>query len=214
MNALTPASPPSLILLLGAHSDDIEIGCGGAVLHLARRYPAARIVWAVFSGDVQRAREARRSAADFTRGRAALIVTESFRDGFFPAQFEQLKTRFELLKAEVQPDLIFTHRGDDAHQDHRAISQLTWNTFRNHMILEYEIPKWDGDLGTPNIFVPVNKQDAQKKTRLLMKHFGTQRSKHWFTADTFAALMRIRGLECASPSGLAEGFYGRKLTLA
>jgi LmbE family N-acetylglucosaminyl deacetylase len=213
VNALTFSSQPRTILYLGAHSDDIEIGCGGTVLHLAKRYPGARIVWAVFSGDIQRAREAHRSAADFTRGSALTFVTESFRDGYFPFQGELIKARFEALKTEVQPDLIFTHRHDDAHQDHRLLAQLTWNTFRNHLIFEYEIPKWDGDLRTPNCYVSLDKAIVAKKTRLLLKHFGTQRSKHWFTADTFTALMRLRGLECASPSGFAEGFYGRKLAV-
>jgi LmbE family N-acetylglucosaminyl deacetylase len=201
------------VLCLGAHSDDIEIGCGGAQLHLAGRYPDAEFVWVVFSGDSARAREALASAKDWLRGVRYRVILESFRDGFFPYQGEAIKDRFEQLKSEVKPDLIFTHRLDDAHQDHRTLAQFAWNTFRNHTILQYEIPKGDGDLGTPNFYMPVSRAHAARKTRLLQKHFATQRNKHWFTAETFMGLMRLRGLECASPTGLAEGFYARKLLL-
>jgi LmbE family N-acetylglucosaminyl deacetylase len=200
------------LLCIGAHSDDIEIGCGAMLLQLIEHYPDMQVTWLVLSGDAARAAEARASAQAFLGDRHS-VLTESFRDGFFPYHGEALKERFEALKQRVQPDLILTHRSDDAHQDHRTAAQLTWNTFRNHAILEYEIPKWDGDLLTPNAYVPVSRAHAELKTTLLMKHFGSQRNKHWFTADTFLALMRIRGLECASPSGLAEGFHARKLTL-
>ncbi len=212
-DAQHPGHAVRTVLCLGAHSDDIEIGCGGAVLHLTERFPDAEFVWAVFSGDATRAREARASAGDWLRRTRRRVLLETFRDGFFPFQGAAIKERFEQLKVEVQPDLIFTHRLDDAHQDHRTLAQLTWNTFRNHTILHYEIPKFDGDLGTPNVYVPVSRAQAARKTRLLQKHFATQRNKHWFTAETFMSLLRLRGLECASPTGLAEGFYARKLVL-
>jgi LmbE family N-acetylglucosaminyl deacetylase len=213
MLGLSTTRAPRVILCLGAHSDDIEIGCGGTLLSLVKRYPSAHIVWAVFSADAQRASEARASAGAYLRGTTHSLVLSTFRDGFFPSQLEPIKERFEALKSDFRPDLIFTHRGDDAHQDHRALSQLTWNTFRDNLILEYEIPKWDGDLKTPSIYVALDLKQAQRKTALLMRHFGTQRNKHWFTPETFNGLMRIRGLECASPSGYAEGFFGRKVRL-
>jgi LmbE family N-acetylglucosaminyl deacetylase len=213
MIGLSAARAPRLILCLGAHSDDIEIGCGGTLLALIKRYPAARFVWAVFSGDARRAAEASASARAYLRGVDHAVVLSAFRDGFFPSQLESIKERFEALKTDFAPDVIFTHRSDDAHQDHRTLSQLTWNTFRDHLILEYEIPKWDGDLKTPNIYVPLPPVIVKRKTALLMRHFGTQRNKHWFTPETFNGLMRIRGLECASPSGYAEGFHSRKMSL-
>jgi LmbE family N-acetylglucosaminyl deacetylase len=211
MLGLKTARAPRTILCLGAHSDDIEIGCGGALLSLVKRYPSAHIAWVVFSGDERRASEARASARAYLRGVSHSLVLSAFRDGYFPSQLEPIKECFESLKTEFRPDLIFTHRGDDAHQDHRVLSQLAWNTFRDNLILEYEIPKWDGDLKTPNLYVALDLKHAQRKTELLMRHFGTQRNKHWFAPETFNGLMRIRGLECASPSGYAEGFFGRKL---
>ncbi len=204
--------PVKSVLCIGAHSDDIEIGCGGALLQLARAFPQAHFHWLVLSGSPQRAREARASAAAFMRGYRFTLTCATFRDGYFPFQGEALKDHFETLKPVV-PDIVFTHRREDAHQDHRQVAQLTWNTFRDHCILEYEIPKWDGDLRTPNVYVRLDKAIALKKTRLLMKHFGTQRNKHWFTSDTFLSLLRLRGLECASPSGFAEGFHGYKIAL-
>ena len=204
--------PVKSVLCIGAHSDDIEIGCGGALLHLARSFPQAHFHWVVLSGSPLRAREARASAAAFMRGHHFTLTCATFRDGYFPFQGEALKEHFETLKP-IKPDIIFTHRREDAHQDHRQVAQLTWNTFRDHCILEYEIPKWDGDLRTPNVYVRLDKAIAAKKTRLLIKHFGTQRNKHWFTPDTFLGLLRLRGLECASPSGFAEGFHGYKIAL-
>lgn len=204
--------PVKSVLCVGAHSDDIEIGCGGALLQLARSYPQAHFSWVVLSGSPQRAREARASAAAFMRGCNYTLSCDTFRDGYFPFQGEALKERFETLKP-ITPDIVFTHRREDAHQDHRQVAQLTWNTFRDHCILEYEIPKWDGDLRTPNVYVRLDKAVAARKTRLLMRHFGTQRNKHWFTPDTFLGLLRLRGLECASPSGFAEGFHGYKIAL-
>jgi LmbE family N-acetylglucosaminyl deacetylase len=204
---------PLRVLCLGAHSDDIEIGCGGTLLKLAESAPL-EVRWVVFSGNRQRADEASRSAEAFLEKAARTkIFLESHRDGFFPSKFCEIKEYFERLKGEFAPDLIFTHFRDDRHQDHRLISDLSWNTFRNHLILEYEIPKYDGDLQSPNSYVCLNEAFCRQKVRLLMKHFGSQRSKHWFCEDLFLGLLRIRGMECASPSGFAEAFYCRKLML-
>lgn len=202
------------ILCLGAHSDDLEIGCGGTILHLARKNPNVSVHWVVFSGAGDRGREAKASAERFLAGiQSRQIVLKEFRDGFFPYTGGQVKEFFETLKSEISPDLIFTHYRNDLHQDHRLISELTWNTFRNHAILEYEIPKYDGDLGAPNLFVPLSDELAQQKIDILMSVFGTQRGKHWFGEELFRSLMRIRGMECAS-GGYAEAFYGRKLVLS
>jgi LmbE family N-acetylglucosaminyl deacetylase len=137
----------------------------------------------------------------------------AFRDGYFPAQFAEIKEAFEDVARDFRPDVVFTHTRDDRHQDHRVISDLTWNTFRNHLILEYEIPKWDGDLGRPNFYVPVSRAAARRKTRALLSVFGTQRSKDWFTEETFLGLMRLRGMECRAAGGHAEAFHARKVTL-
>jgi LmbE family N-acetylglucosaminyl deacetylase len=203
------------LLALGAHADDIEIGCGGTILHLIERGLVATATWVVFSGAEQRAGEAHASAAAFVEGvNEQSVVVHGFRDGFFPYSGATIKETFERLKQEVDPDLVVTHRGDDAHQDHRLISELTWNTFRNHLVLEYEIPKYDGDLGRPNLFVPLEEPTYRRKLELLQKHFPSQHSKPWFTEDTFLALMRLRGMESNAPSRYAEGFYCRKLLLA
>jgi LmbE family N-acetylglucosaminyl deacetylase len=171
--------------------------------------------WCVLSGPGERGEEAKTSAADFlSLAAAAEIEVMSFRDGFFPTQAEAIKTWFETLKTRTNPDIIFTHRRDDAHQDHREVCRLTWNTFRDHLILEYEIPKWDGDLGQPNLYVPATANALQRKIDLLAKHFGSQRSKHWFDAESFRGLARLRGMECRAPEYYAEAFFARKLTLA
>jgi LmbE family N-acetylglucosaminyl deacetylase len=202
------------ILCLGAHSDDIEIGLGGTLIDLIARGLTIDVRWCVFSGSGLRENEARESAADFLIGAASSrIDVLAFRDGFFPQQGEEIKSWFENLKSSVCPDFIFTHNRMDAHQDHREINQLTWNTFRDHCILEYEIPKWDGDMGQPNLFVPVAEAAQRRKVELLIKHFGTQRSKHWFDAETFNGLARLRGMECRAPERYAEAFYARKLML-
>jgi LmbE family N-acetylglucosaminyl deacetylase len=202
------------ILCLGAHSDDIEIGAGATLLTLLARNVLLDVRWCVLSGADGRDREARASAADFVSTAAiASVEVGGFRDGFFPEQGEAIKSWFETLKAEVDPDIILTHHRNDAHQDHRAVSRLTWNTFRDHCILEYEIPKWDGDIGQPNIYVPISAEVLERKIELLMEHFGTQRSKHWFDTETFRALARLRGMECRAPDRYAEAFFGRKLTL-
>lgn len=200
------------VLLLGAHSDDIEIGCGGTVLRFLAETCGADVAWAVFSGGTERQQEARASASAFLIGaQLKLIHCFDFKDGFFPKQWAEIKEEVEGLRREFEPDVIFTHCREDRHQDHRVLSDLAWNTFRNHTIFEYEIPKYDGDLGSPNVFVPLDEDVCHKKVQLLLTHFGSQRNKGWFSADLFLGLMRMRGMECASPSGFAEGFYCRKL---
>jgi LmbE family N-acetylglucosaminyl deacetylase len=208
--ALQPGAAPR-VLCLGAHCDDIEIGCGGAILRLARAYPELTIHWVVLSSTPERATEARASAEAFLAGvRNRQIIVQSFRDGFFPYLGAEIKGFFEELKG-FRPDLIFTHTRHDLHQDHRATCELTWNTFRNHAILEYEIPKYDGDLGSPNFFVHLDQATCAEKIRLLLESFPSQHGKHWFTEETFRALMRIRGIESAAPELYAEGFYCRKI---
>lgn len=208
-----PAAPLT-VLCLGAHSDDIEIGCGGTLLHLLSVRPNLRVVWVVFSGHGEREREARASASLFlqTAARQEVIVM-NFRDGFFPYQGMQIKEAFEALKKDVDPDLIFTHQRDDRHQDHRTISDLTWNTWRHHFILEYEIPKYDGDLGRPNCFVPLDKDVCARKISNILEVFKTEGNKAWMTEDTFEAILRLRGVECAAPGRYAEAFHCRKLVL-
>jgi LmbE family N-acetylglucosaminyl deacetylase len=202
------------ILCLGSHSDDIEIGCGGTILRLAEQFPGSLFHWVVFSAEGVRSAEAQRAAELFVdRRRLQGPVLKTFRDGFLPFQGAELKDVFEDLKKTVSPDLILTHYRNDAHQDHRLLCELTWNTFRNHLILEYEIPKYDGDLGRPNVFVPLEREVCQKKVSYLMEAFQSQRSKHWFQEETFLGLMRLRGMECNAPSGYAEAFYSRKIVL-
>ena len=201
------------VLCLGAHSDDIEIGCGGTLLKLARECEQLELLWVVFSAEGARRREAMASAKSFLGSAVTIrLRVEKFRASYFPFQAEPIKDVFESLKP-FEPDVVFTHYRDDRHQDHRILSDLTWNTFRNHLILEYEIPKYDGDLGAPNLFVRLQKQQARKKARHVCEHFQTQGNKHWFSEDTFLGLMRLRGIECASPSGYAEAYYCRKFVV-
>lgn len=201
------------VLCLGAHSDDIEIGCGGTLLKLMADHARLEIRWVVLSAEGARAAEARNSARAFLRraGRSEVVIKD-FRGSFFPFQGEQIKEFFETHKS-FEPDLVFTHYRDDRHQDHRVLSDLAWNTFRNHTILEYEVPKYDGDIGQPNFFVPLSESILRTKTSLLLKHFPTQSGRHWFTKDLFLALPRIRGMECNAPERYAEAFYARKLRL-
>jgi LmbE family N-acetylglucosaminyl deacetylase len=202
------------LLCLGAHSDDIEIGCGATILRLIQEQPNLEIYWLVFSARGIRAREAKASAGEFLRGvRSQWISTMNFRESYFPGEWPAIKDAFEQVKRKFEPDLVLTQYRDDRHQDHRVLSDLAWNTFRNHLLLEYEIPKYDGDLGSPNLYMPVPRELCERKISTLLRHFQSQTNKHWFTADTFWALMRLRGIECASPSGFAEAFYGRKLSL-
>jgi LmbE family N-acetylglucosaminyl deacetylase len=207
------STTPLKVLCLGSHSDDIEIGCGGTILRLLSAHPNLEVVWVVLSSNKEREQEARQSGELFLQpAKKKEIVIKDFRDGFFPFDGAEIKNFLEGLK-RVSPDLIFTHNRNDAHQDHRLVEQMTWNTFRNHLILEYEIPKYDGDMGQPNFFVPLEQEIYQKKVHYLMQAFQTQRSKLWFEPETFLALMRLRGMECVAPSGYAEAFYCRKLVL-
>lgn len=204
---------PLKVLCLGCHSDDIEIGCGGTILKLVEEYPECYFDWVIFSAIGEREVEAKRGAELFTGSRLKSPVLKSFPDGFMPYQGAELKDVFEKDLKQLRPDVIFTHNGKDAHQDHRLISELTWNTFRDHLILEYEIPKYDGDMGQPSAFVTLEAKVCQKKVRFILDTFRSQRSKRWFEQETFMSLMRLRGMECNAPSGYAEAFYCRKLVI-
>jgi LmbE family N-acetylglucosaminyl deacetylase len=202
------------VLVIGAHADDIEIGCGGTLLRLAAIYPDAEVLWVVLSAEAGRDEEARLSAAEFAAGFASSrVILGGFRDGFLPYSGDIVKSFFEGLKSEISPDVIFTHQRADLHQDHRLASELTWNTFRDHLILEYEIPKYDGDLGAPNVFVHLDASIVTRKVELLLGRFRSQLDRRWFTEDLFRSLLRLRGMESNSPSGQAEAFYCRKLVL-
>jgi LmbE family N-acetylglucosaminyl deacetylase len=205
---------PLRLLVIGAHSDDIEIGCGGTILKLIEQGSLSEMCWVVLTGESKRATEARQSAeallADIPAKR---VVLKDFRDGYFPYDGAEIKNFFEELKGEFAPDLILTHQRSDLHQDHRVTCELTWNTFRDHLILEYEIPKYDGDIGVPNLFVPIDESLCRKKIDHLMTHFGSQLSKQWFKEDLFSGLLRLRGMECNSPTSYAEAFYCRKAML-
>ena len=207
-------STPLRVLCLGAHSDDIEIGCGGTILKLIEQYPNASFHWIVFgANNPRRAVEANTSAHVFlAQAKEKNIVVKGFRDSFFPYTGVEIKEYFEQLKP-LAPDLILTHCRSDLHQDHRLLCELTWNTFRDHLIWEYEIPKYDGDLGTPNLFVPLDEVTCQKKIKYILDNFETQGERHWFTSDTFMGLLRLRGVESKSVSRYAEAFYARKIVL-
>jgi LmbE family N-acetylglucosaminyl deacetylase len=209
-----PNGPAYRVLCLGAHSDDIEIGCGGAILSLLERHDNVLVCWRVFSANEERAGEARKSAAAFLAGaREKDVVVKDFRDGYFPFLGAQIKDDFEALKRGFNPDIIFTHHRDDRHQDHRLISDLTWNTFRDHLILEYEIPKYDGDLGHPNFFVPLEESVCSRKIQTILDSFRSQSRRQWFDEQTFLAILRLRGMEANSPTRFAEAFYCRKAVL-
>jgi LmbE family N-acetylglucosaminyl deacetylase len=208
------ATAPLRILCLGAHSDDIEIGCGGTLLELLDSREAVEVDWVVFSAHGKREQEAKRSARQLLgQASRARVAVHHFRDGFFPYQGAAIKRIFEQLKKRPSPDVVFTHYRDDRHQDHRVLSDLAWNTFRDHLILEYEIPKYDGDLGTPNCYIPLTQKTHTRKISHLQAAFASQRDKHWFTPATFLGLMRLRGLECRAADGYAEAFYGRKVVV-
>jgi LmbE family N-acetylglucosaminyl deacetylase len=209
-----PKGRPLRLLCIGAHSDDIEIGCGATVLTWLASMPSVEVTWVVLAAEGDRDSEARRSARALLRSaRASKIVVTGFRDCFLQSQYTEVKSHFEDLKREVEPDLIFTHRLEDRHQDHRLASEITWNTWRNHLVIEYEVPKYEGDLTTPNVYVPVSAAVVRRKIGHLKRFFSSQRSRNWFTDDTFRGLMRLRGVESHSPSGFAEGFHARKLVL-
>jgi LmbE family N-acetylglucosaminyl deacetylase len=211
---LSPGSGGRLkVLCLGAHSDDIEIGCGGTILRLAEQYPECAFHWVVFSAIGVRKAEACRAAELFASTKIDQSLWREFPDTRMPFVGTEVRDVFEELKTAVSPDLVFTHYRDDAHQDHRLISELTRNAFRDHVILEYEIPKYDGDLGRPSVYVPLDRELYQNKIRYIMETFQSQTSKRWFEESTFLSLMRLRGMECNSPSGYAEAFYCHKLVL-
>jgi len=198
------------VLAIGAHADDIEIGAGGAILSWIASGGEVSVDWCVLSAPGARGDEARASAEDFLKGAKAQIHLAEFRDGYLPAERAAVKDWVEGLK-RLQPDVILTHARDDAHQDHRLVNELTWNTFRDQLILEYEIPKWDGDLGQPNLYIELSEEILSRKIELLHRHFGSQRSKAWFDEETFRGLARLRGIECRQR--YAEAFFARKLLL-
>jgi LmbE family N-acetylglucosaminyl deacetylase len=201
------------VLCIGCHADDIEIGCGGTLLRVLAAQPID-VHWVVLSAEGLRANESRRSAELFLRdANARTVVVRDFPDSFFPYAGRELKDFIAGLKREVSPDLIFTHRREDLHQDHRLVAELTWCAFRDHAILEYEVPKYEGDLGHPNLYVPLDEATCSRKIESLATAYVSQSKKTWFTPDTFWSLLRLRGLECNSPSRFAEGLYARKLVL-
>jgi LmbE family N-acetylglucosaminyl deacetylase len=208
-----PSDAPLKLLCLGAHADDIEIGCTGTILRLATERADLVIKWVVFSADDPREAEARSSAAALLVGCTHSVEVLKFRDGYLCFQGAEIKDRFEALKRDFDPSLILTPWRGDAHQDHRLVGDLTHQTFRNHMVLEYEIPKSDGDLGNPNVLVPLTRAQVQRKAEHIVKHFPSQSARAWFSADTFTALARLRGITCHAPEGLAEGFHAAKIVL-
>ncbi len=209
-----PPSAPLKILCIGAHSDDIEIGCGGTVYRLLETYSDVHWHWVVVSSDSARRQEAEASARTFlASARQSSVIVEQFRERYFPFIGAEIKKYFDDLGKAVDPDLILTHSRHDLHQDHRTVSELTWHTFRDHLILEYEIPKYDGDLRTPNCYVPLSTAVAERKIMTIMEHFASQAKRRWFRPETFWSLLRLRGIECNAEDGLAEAFHARKLVL-
>ncbi|HXQ28911.1 MAG TPA: PIG-L family deacetylase [Gemmatimonadales bacterium] len=201
------------ILCLGAHADDIEIGCAGTVLQVLASHPVSECRWVVLSATDEREHEARASASAVLAAARAEVDVHRFRDGHFPAALSAVKDALETTRDAFAPDVVFTHARDDRHQDHRLVSDVTWQTFRDHLILEYEIPKWDGDLGQPVCYMPLSREIARRKVQHVVTAFPSQRSKPWFNEETLFALLRLRGIECRAPSGYAEAFFGRKLVL-
>lgn len=201
------------VLCIGAHCDDIEIGCAGTLLSLQQARPGSIFDWVVLSGSTARQDETQRAMnlllKPAQRGRLSF---GDFPDARLPDSYGRLKDFFAGLQKR-RPDVIFCHERTDAHQDHRIVNEMVWSTFRDQVILEYEIPKWDGGLATPNVYVPLTAGQVRRKVGVLMKAFGSQRSRAWFSPSTFEGLMRLRGIECRAHSGYAEGFFGRKLTL-
>lgn len=205
-------APGLNLLLIGAHCDDIEIGCGGSILRLFREHPIAQVKWVVLSSNPARAAEARNCAATFLHGvESKEIRIYDFKDGFLSQRYDDVKNLFEQIKNDFSPDVVFTHNQHDLHQDHRLLSELAWNTFRNHLILEYEIPKYDGDMGNPPFFITLDEAYAKKKIENLMECYTSQKNKHWFDRETFFSILRLRGMQSASR--YAEAFYCRKLVI-
>ena len=204
---------PLRVLCLGAHSDDIEIGCGGTIMRVKNDYPGAKFIWIVFSGEDKRREEATESFERFVGSNSGRLIHGGFKDGYFPYVGSEIKDFFESTVRQIEPDIVFTHYRNDRHQDHRTISDLTWNTFRNHLVLEYEVIKYDGDLGSPGFFVELSKDLCEAKIGMLLEVFSTQSDRHWFDAQTFWSMLRLRGVESGAASGFAEAFYARKLLL-
>lgn len=210
------------VVCLGAHADDIEIGCGGTLLHLMRKNTNLSVHWHVFSGSEQRVKEAKNSAQAYFQqleaaaaesGNRFSISVHSFRDAHFPTQLSEIKQKMQEIHKTHNPDVVFTHQIADRHQDHQTLGEVTWQTFRNHLILEYEIPKFEGDLVHPNVYVPLSNEVCQRKIELLDTCFPSQKEKPWYDEETFRSLLRIRGLECHSESRYAEAFTVRKMTI-
>ena len=207
-----PNGKPCRILCIGAHCDDIEIGCGGTLLRLCEQYPNIICHWLVLCSVAEREAECRSSAASFLGGAMeSHLHIYDFKDGYLPYIGGEVKDQFERLKSRINPDIILTHYRHDLHQDHRLVNELTWNTFRNHLILEYEVPKYDGDLGRPGFYVPLCDRHCQSKVDLLTRHYSSQQCHAWFCEQTFRGILKLRGIESGSPSGWAEAFYARKL---
>ena len=213
--AVRRGKSPLKLMCLGSHSDDIEIGCGGTILKLIRDHHGdVAVRWVIFSASPEREAEAAQSAAAFLQDANQKEVTfGKFEDSFFPYQGHEIKKYMHQLSREFSPDIVFTHHGKDLHQDHRLLSELTWNAFRDHWILEYEIPKYDGDLGAPNVFVPLDESISRSKINFLLTHFKSQHARAWFAEDAFRSIQRLRGIECNSESGYAEAFYSRKIVM-
>lgn len=209
-----PSKRPLRVLCLGAHSDDLEIGCAGTLLEWSKAKRGLSVTWAVLSADDSRRIEAERSVKRLL-GRATdvRLHVANFRDGYFPGAFSEIKDWIGACAGPARPDIVLTHRLEDRHQDHRLIAEITWQTFRDHLIFEYEVPKYEGDLASPNVFVPLRAATARRKVSHLVRSFASQRSRHWFDESTFLGLMRLRGLECRAASGMAEAFYSRKSVL-
>ena len=214
LEAALRGSRPLEVLCLGAHADDIEIGCGGTVLTLLAGSRPVRFHWVVLSAPGERAQEAERSAKAFLEGAAsAEVVIADHRESYFPYSGGEIKDLVQALAARTSPDLVLTHHGGDRHQDHRLVSELTWNAFRDHLILEYEVPKYDGDLGSPNVFVPLTAETGEQKARMLAELYPSQAHRYWFDRETFLGLLRIRGVEARSPTRYAEAFHARKVVV-
>lgn len=201
------------VLCFGAHCDDIEIGCGGALIELSQRFPGIRFVWVVLSGDSVREQETRTAAATLLADANVTVEVHRFRESFFPHIGSEIKEAFESLRSRVAPDLILTHQLGDRHQDHRMVAELTWNSFRSHAILEYEIPKYEGDLAHPQVYWPLSDASVDLKIETLLRCFPSQRARPWFDAELFRGHLRLRGIECNSPSRYAEAFHGRKILI-
>jgi LmbE family N-acetylglucosaminyl deacetylase len=201
------------VLCFGAHCDDVEIGCGGTLLELCARHPGLQVHWIILTTEHTREAETQAAARRLCAQARCTVEVLKFRGSYLPHEGAAVKDAFENVKSRIQPDLIFTHWLEDRHQDHRVVSELTWNTFRNHLILEYEIPKYEGDLGHPGLYVPLTAEQVTTKVEVLMECFPSQRARAWFTPDLFRALMRLRGMECNAPSGFAEAFHARKVVV-